>query len=38
MNFAKYIVAHILAKFIYFTKQITFLNSIARGRALPYNK
>ena len=27
MNFAKYIVAHILEKFEYFTKQIIFSNS-----------
>ena len=30
MNFAKYIVAHILAKFKYFAKQIMFSNSPAR--------
>ena len=30
MNFAKYTVAHILAKFRYFAKQIIFLNSPAR--------
>ena len=30
MNFAKYIVAHILVKFKYFEKQIIFLNSPAR--------
>ena len=30
MNFAKYIVAHILAKFKYFAKQTLFLNYPAR--------
>ena len=30
LNFAKYIAAHILEKFKYFMKQITFLNSPAR--------
>ena len=30
MNFAKYIVAHILAKFKYFAKQTLLLNSPAR--------
>ena len=29
MNFPKYIVAHILAKFKYFTKQTLSLNSLA---------
>ena len=29
MNFAKYIVAHILAKFKYFAKTIIVLNSLA---------
>ena len=29
MNFSKYIVALILAKFRYFTKQIIFSNSLA---------
>ena len=30
MNFAKYIVAHLLAKFYHFAKQIIFWNSPAR--------